>query len=182
MPQLTLVVVILLICIYVTALTVYYEKKPFLVLLLFIVSPYVVYKAFQYFQYKAFLPSAIEITLPISIGDETYFREGCGVAVFKLSESTMTKIEAKGIRFFDGVTQARGHSDNYYKYEAWKETPVPLEWTREGSWFMCSVISNDLVHQITEAAKQKKAYYTTKDEGQLILIPSLGFIVFSFYG
>ncbi len=47
---------------------------------------------------------------------------------------------------------------------------------------MCDAISDDLVHGITEAAKRPGAYYTYDPAGrQLLVIPSLRYVVYSYY-
>jgi hypothetical protein len=105
-----------------------------------------------------------------------------GLKLSKFRKETRETIKAKRLRFFDNATQARGHTnDYYYRYDTWKETPVPSAWINEGTWIRCSVVSDDLIRQITEAAKQKGAYYTTKSEGELIVFPDLGLVVFSYY-
>lgn len=179
---LILLSVVALFSIYIYALVKLFRKKLFIALIALAIIPFAAYEAFQYYWYSAVLPEKIEITYPVSIGDESGFREGCGVAVFKLSKNTTKNIEKGGLAFFSGATQARGHNDNYHKYEPWKETPVPVNWASEGSWFMCSVISNNLERKIIMAAQEKGAYYTTKPEGVLIVIPSLGYVVFSYNG
>ena len=99
----------------------------------------------------------------------------CGGAIWHIPSLSLAGIEAKGLHFFDGATQARGHPNHYYyKYDTWKETPVPSTWTSDGTWIMCSVVSSDLIRQITEAAKQKGAYYTTKPEGEPLVRGSQG--------
>ncbi len=160
-----------------------FKKKAYLVLVVAAFSPFFAYEAFQYSWYSKVLPAKIGITYPISISEESGFREGCGAAAFKVSDETLDAIKKDGLKFFAGATQGRGHSnEHYYKLDEWKETPVPASWTSEGSWILCSNLKNETHAKIVAAAKQRGAYYTTKHEGQLILIPSLGYVVFSFFG
>lgn len=160
-----------------------FKKKAYLFLVMAALSPFIAYKAFQYYWFSKVLPPQIGITYPISINDEGGFLEGCGTVAFKVSDETLEAIKRDGLRFFSGATQGRGHpNDPYYKYEDWKETPVPSSWTNEGSWMLCSGLSNETHAKIVAAAKQKGAYYTSKHEGQLILAPSLGYVVFTFFG
>ncbi|AVR98475.1 hypothetical protein [Pseudoduganella armeniaca] len=147
------------------------------------VFPIIANEAFQYIWYKKAIPEKIGITYPISTSDETGFREGCGTIVFKLSAETLAMIKKDGLKFFAGATQGRGHPDEpYYAYAEWQETPLPPDWTSEGSWMPCSELSHSEHAAIVSAAKAHGAYYTTKEEGQLVLIPSLGYIVYSFFG
>lgn len=165
-----------------------WRKERFVLLLVSAISPFLAYKAFQYYWYAQVLPAEIEIVYPVAAGEESGFREGCSVAVYKLSARSLDTIKKKGLAFFDGATQARGYSNpsnrdyHYYTYELWKETPIPAGWTSEGAWFMCSVIGSQLEREIIAAAKQGGAYYTVKQEAQLVVIPSLGYVVFSSYG
>lgn len=165
-----------------------WRKERFVLLLVSALSPFLAYKAFQYHWYAQVLPAEIEIAYPVAVGEESGFREGCSVAVYKLSADSLEAIQKKGLTFFDGATQARGYSNSadrnyhFYTYKPWKETPIPAGWTSEGSWFMCSVIGSQLEREIIAAAKQGGAYYTVKQEAQLLVIPSLGYVVFSSYG
>lgn len=165
-----------------------WRKERFVLLLVSALSPLLAYKASQYYWYAQVVPAEIELAYPVAAGEEWGYREGCSVAVYKLSASSLEAIQKKGLGFFDGVTQARGYSNpsdrdfHYYTYKPWKETPVPAEWTSEGSWFMCRAIGSQLEREIIAAAKQGGAYYTVKDEAELLVIPSLGYVVFSSYG
>lgn len=165
-----------------------YKNKKFIPLLLIILSPYAAYKTLLYSHYKAVLPSKIEVSYPVSIGEEGIFREGCSIAIFRLSDSTLQGIKTKGLDFFENALQARGHNagerdDYYYRYEAWRETPIPPNWTSEGSWFICSNLANQqLLSNIVDASKKLGAYYTTKQEGELVVVPSLKLVVFSSFG
>lgn len=173
---------------YVYILTSLGRRRKFIFFCVFAVSPFFAYKAFQFYWYAQVLPPEIEIAYPVAAGEESGFREGCSVAVYKLSSSSLRAIQKQGLRFFDRATQARGYAQpsdrnyHYYSYKPWKDSPIPEGWGGEGSLFMCSVISSSLEREITAAAKQGGAYYTTKDEAQLLVIPSLGYVVFSSYG
>lgn len=168
---------------YVVVLVGLFKKQAYLFLVMAALSPFIAYKAFQYYWFSQVLPPQIGISYPISINDEFGFLEGCGTAAFKVSDETLETIERDGLRFFSGAIQGRGYpNDPYYKYEDWKETPVPPSWTNEGSWMLCSGLGSETHAKIVAAAKQKGAYYTSKHEGQIILVPSLGYIVFTFFG
>lgn len=193
-----LIVAILVLIAFLVVLVKLFKKGYFKTIVVILLSPFLAYEIFQYYWYAAVLPSQIKVTYPVSIGDESGFREGCGVAVFKVSDETIEAIQNGGLKFFDGATQGRGYpkpkeplsfsdhrklSDYYYHtYENWKETPVPQSWVSEGSWFMCSVIRREVARKIVIAAQKSGSFYTTKPEGQLIVIPSLGYVVFSYYG
>ena len=193
-----LIIAILVLIAFLIAFVKLFKKGYYKSIVVIVLSPFLAYEIFQYYWYAEVLPSQIKITYPISIGDESGFREGCGVAVFKVSKETIESIKKNGLEFFDGATQGRGYpkpkeplsfadhrklSDYYsHTYENWKETPVPEGWVSEGSWFMCSVIRKDVAREIVKAAKLPGSFYTTKREGKLVVIPSLGYVVFSYYG
>ncbi len=160
-----------------------FKKGYFGTIFVIVLTPIVAYEVFQYHWFSQVIPKQLEITYPISIGEESGFREGCGAAVYKLSDKTIEKIQKNGLKFFEGARQGRGYQfDNYYTYEAWKVTPVPKGWVSEGSWIPCGTIRESVHREIILAAKRPGSFYTTKHEGKLVVIPSLGCVVFSFFG
>lgn len=159
------------------------KKRKFFLAVLIVAFPLLAYEAYQYHWYSKAIPEEIGITYPVSTYDESGGREGCGTIVFKLSDHTLELIKKDGLSFFDGVTAGRGHpGERYYQYAQWKQTPLPPSWTSEGSWMLCSGLSHSQHSKIVAAAKSEGAFYTTKHEGELVLIPSLGYIVYSFFG
>lgn len=159
------------------------KKQTYLLAVAIFLLPFAATEAFQYYWFAKAIPEKIGITYPVSIKDEGGFREGCGTVVFKVSDSTLEAIKKEGLNFFSGATQGRGHlSEPYYQYAEWKETPVPPSWISEGSWLLCTSLSDSELSKIVSAAKEHGAYFTKKDEGELVLIPSLGYVVFSFFG
>lgn len=179
-----LLLVVLALCApYLWAVYALFKKRLYLAAVLMLAFPLVAHETYQYLWYAKAIPEKIGITYPVSTYAETGLREGCGTIVFKLSDSTLAMIRKDGLAFFAGVTDGRGHpGDPYYRYAEWKRTPLPPSWTSEGSWMPCSGLSHSDHAKIVAAAKSEGAYYTTKDEGQLVLIPSLGYIVYSFFG
>jgi len=158
-------------------------KRKFIFLLVFLLIPFISYKTFQYYWFAKILPAQIEVTYPLSLGTESgLIREGCGVAVFKVSKTTLLEIQNGGLAFLNKATKSRGYSKPYYQFEQWQESPVPPNWVRQGAWFMCSEPSTILTEEIIKAAKESGSYYTTKPEGQLFIIPSLGYVVLSYNG
>ena len=106
----------------------------------------------------------------------------CGLAIFKISDSTLTKIDSYKLKFFDNATRARVfHKYGINHYLAWRETPVPNGLGGERVWFACG--GNKLVSDIVEAGKRTGSYYSTTVNGEAIFIvaPSLGVIAYSFW-
>ena len=180
---LIIAVVLLLGLAYLIFIIVLLVKRNFILALLFLFFPYFSFKAFQYYWFTEILPAPIEVSYPLSMGQESgIVMKGCGVAVFKLSESTLAEIEREGLDFLNRATISRGYNDPYYQFEQWSETPVPQDWVSEGAWFMCAVPNESLVKKIIKAAKESGSYYTKKREGELMVIPSLGYVVLSYNG
>ena len=80
------------------------------------------------------------------------------------------------------ATQARDIEGLQYRYSEWATTPVPPMWVREGSWMMCPDIGRRLHQRIVDAARKEGAFFATLPEGELVVIPELELIVFSFNG
>jgi hypothetical protein len=160
-----------------------FRKRLYFPLVAMLAFPFIAHETIQYYWYAKAIPGKFSITYAVSIYAEGGFSEGCGTIVFKLSDNTVETINKEGLKFFVGATEGRGHpGDRDYRYAEWKETPLPPSWTSEGSWMPCSGLSHSDHLKIVSAAKSGGPYYTTKDEGQLVVIPSLGYIVLSFFG
>lgn len=139
------------------------------------------------------LPEKIEVSGFVLSKEEFDFREGCGIRVFKLSKNTLAQINQQGLTFFKNATKARGYDpdkhryDNYYSYEQWQETPVQESKENKNFWSGLSCadrlnLDKSLSEKITLAASTKGSYYTGHYEGQLVVIPRLGIVVFSYSG
>lgn len=159
-------------------------KNSLKIIVSIIITIYVAWSAFEYDWYSGFIPSKIGITYAIHIGGESHFREGCGAAIFRLTNVTADAIDRKGIIFFNDAIYSRKSKDPNDTYKSWKETPVPSTWTSEGTWpgLGCSGASSSLLSKIVLAASRKGSYYATKHEAEILVIPSLKLVVFSYYG
>ena len=141
--------------------------------------------------FKNLIPSEIEIGDTVLVDGESGGLEGCGVAIFQLGSSTLVSLRANGIHALDGANRSREKrflSDEYKEYSSWKETPY-LEtgdgMTLADRWlggFVCANIDSDLSKRIHRALRSNKSYYATTHEAGLIVIPSLGLAVYSYYG
>jgi hypothetical protein len=154
------------------------DRRANFAALAFFLLPFIAHEAYQYHSFSKVIPDQIGITYPVS----TSTKLGCATIVFKVSEDTLAAIKHDGLKFFNMATSGRGYpGDRYYQYANWKETPLPPSWTSEGSWMGCSGLSYSENSKIVAAAKLRGAYYTTKDEGELVLIPSIGYVIFTFF-
>ena len=142
---------------------------------------------------KGLLPEKIEVSGSVLIKEEFLITEGCGIKVFDLSKNTLYQINQQGLSFFKNATKARGYDLNkhrhnhYYSYEQWQETPVQESKENKNFWWglRCAKglnLDKSLSEKITLAASTKGSYYTGHYEGQLVVIPSLGIVVFSYMG
>lgn len=149
-----------------------------------IITVYVAWSAFEYHWYSGIIPAKIGITYAIHFGGETGLREGCGAAIFRLSNATADAIDREGLDFFNDVIYSRKSKERRYTYSSWKETPVPDSWTSEVSWpgLGCSGASHSLLSKILEAASKKGSYYSSKDEGEILVIPNRKLLVFTYFG
>jgi hypothetical protein len=159
-------------------------KKFVKTIILILITLHVAWSVYEYFWYSSLIPAKIGIAYPINISGQSDLREGCGTAIFGITNATADAISRQGIDFFSDAIYSRRSKDLYYTYRAWKETPVPKTWTSEGAWpgLGCSSVSRSLLRQILLAASKKGSYYSTKDEAWIIVIPSLKLVVFSYFG
>ncbi|MCC5604069.1 hypothetical protein [Nostoc favosum] len=159
-------------------------KKIVKIIASIIITVYVAWSVFNYYWYSDFIPAKIGITYAIHIGGVSDIREGCGAAIFRLSDATADAISRKGLDFFKDAIYSRKSKARRYTYSSWKETPVPNSWTSEGTWpgLGCSGASHSLLSQILLAASQKGSYYSSKDEAEIVVIPSFKLVVFSYFG
>ncbi|MBD2242229.1 hypothetical protein [Nostoc sp. FACHB-888] len=160
-------------------------KKIVKIITSIIITVYVVCSVFNYYWYSGFIPAKIEITYAIHIGGVSgIIREGCGAAIFRLSDATADAISRKGLDFFNDALYSRKSKERRYTYSSWKETPVPNSWTSEGTWpgLGCSGASRSLLSQILLPASKKGSYYSSKDEAWIVVIPSFKLVVFSYFG
>lgn len=131
----------------------------------------------------AALPAAIEPAGVLLISGESGLREGCGVAVFRMAPALRQRLAAQGLAALDGARQARGYSDEaYYRYAAWRPTPVSESDSQVAQGLSCADADQALTQRINRAQGSPGAFYSTKDEGLLLVIPAEGLIVFGYFG
>ena len=159
-------------------------KKFVKIIILIFITIHVVWSIYEYFWYSSLIPAKIGITYAVNISGQSGLREGCGAAIFGITNATTDAISRQGINFFNDAIYSRRSKDFRYTYKPWKETPVPKTWTSEGTWpgLGCSSVSGSLLRQILLAAAKKGSYYSTKDEAWIVVIPSLKLVVFSYFG
>jgi hypothetical protein len=129
------------------------------------------------------LPSDLGVTWAINISTDSSLMGGCGAAIFKLSSGTKDRIEKAGVDFFKNSLQARKSQESLYRYEEWKETPLPDSWTSEGMWLglSCSEANKELISTIISAAKMKGSYYSIKTDGLILVVPNKDLVVYTYF-
>jgi hypothetical protein len=134
--------------------------------------------------YVGMVPVDLEIIDTVAVHEDftPYSTEGCGVAVFRMSHALKARLASQGITALKNSTQARDNEGPQYRYSQWATTPVPPTWVREGSWMMCPDIGRRLHQRIVDAARKDGSFFATLPEGELVVIPELELIVFSFNG
>lgn len=159
------------------------RKHRFAACITLALLPFMAYYSMQCYWYSQAIPAKIELAYPVSLYEEGGFREGCGTVVFKITDHTQKSLQREGISFLGNATEARGHAgDAYYHYAAWQPTPAPASWSNDGGWLLCHGLDDETQRKISLALQSPGAYYTEKQEGTLLVIPSLGYVVFSFFG
>jgi len=144
------------------------------------------------FHYRGLLPEKIGVSRHVLIDDVFMVREGCGVAIFELSENTLNQIKEQGLSFFEGATRARSYNpdkDRYNglkSYEEWRETPMLFENSPNHKfWIGLSCASNldeSLREAILSAISVQGSYYTGHYEAGLVVIPKMRLVILSYEG
>jgi hypothetical protein len=136
---------------------------------------------------RNFIPKKIEVSFFGLIKEHLF----CGAKVFKISNNTLKQINQQGLSFFKDATRTREYDsdgEHYYSnyhYEAWQETPLQESTKNRYFWggFDCAKdmgLDKELSEKIAVAANNKGSYYTGHYEGQLLVIPSLGIVVYAY--
>lgn len=89
-----------------------YSLQTLLALLLVL---YLLFKGFEREHFRQALPAQIEPAGLILIDGMSGFREGCGVAVWRLSEATAAGLRQQGLGYLQSARQARGYAEPYYR-------------------------------------------------------------------
>lgn len=144
---------------------------------------YMMFKLYERSHFIDVLPAAVEPAGVVLVGGESGFREGCGVAVFRLSGATRNTLKSSGLAALGEANQARGYADDYHRYEPWQSTPVLVGEISEG-WppLSCANADEELESRILLAMQSSGAFYTRKDEALLLVLPAEGLIVFGYFG
>ena len=144
---------------------------------------YLVFKLVEREQMIQMLPAGIEPSGTKLIAGEFGFREGCGAAIFGLSDVTRRRLQREGLGFLETTRQSRGHRDDYYAFGRWRSTPLVSSVTSEGGWRALWCAGNGpLIRRVNLAVQSSGGFYSEKPEGILVVLPDEGLIVFGYDG
>lgn len=139
--------------------------------------------------YNSYIPASFEIDKTVYVGDRVGgFIEGCGVAVFKLSEKTAASISEGRIHFLNDNSITR--DGKHERYMRWRETPFV---SNQGEYPVFSGVVNEdaggntcvnlpasLKEKISSAISSPGAFYSGFNKNtELLVIPTLRLAVFS---
>lgn len=144
---------------------------------------YLLFKGVEREHFRQALPAQIEPAGLILIDGMSDFREGCGVAVWRLSEATAASLQQHGFGYLQSAQQARGYAESYYRYGPWQATPLADAQSMDG-WLPlgCADAPEALQEQILRGAQGMQGYYSEKREGVLLVLPRERLIVFAYNG
>lgn len=165
-------------------------------LLIFVIFAIIVYKLIGYLyflvlsmHYSSYIPTSLEIDKTVFAGDQIGgFIEGCGVAVFKLSENTSENISVGGVEFLNKNSAISDSSP--VKYKKWQETPFVFERNEypifrhlaneDAGGNTCVDVPTPLKEKILSAIEIPGGFYSrAKEHNELIVIPSIRLAIFS---
>ena len=137
--------------------------------------------------YEGFLPESIEVESTIFVDAAGGFTEGCGVAIYKIKSDALFQIRKHGMTALKEARRARQHNDR--SYDEWQLTPYiePSDSSLRNPWLSgmnegCSDMPADVNRSIDHALATPGSFYATSHESGVIIIPSLGWIIFSHFG
>jgi len=170
--------------------------KTLAIFFVFAISIVVAYRVYERRFYESLIPEPIEVSGTFVIDGETHLREGCGIASFWISETTLNAIRQRGLRFFDGATKAwwltliRRQDKREIFYPTWRATPgSPVSNALWPEGAACSDgLSRDWKQRINKAARSPGSYYTYTDKFKgssnlkLLISPDLKMIILIYIG
>ena len=108
------------------------------------------------------------------------FREGCGYAIFRLSDKDLARLRSHGLTYLETARLGRDGKP-YHQYKPWSATPAPRD---EHLFRGVSCINEppELLNQAQSATYKEGAFFTTGDEQDLVVVPALGILIYSFNG
>ncbi len=130
--------------------------------------------------YRQAIPPQFELVEALHHDEIVGFREGCGYAIFRLSEDNLVRIRRQGLAYFDTAQLGRDGKP-YHQYQPWQATPTnEHEQLFRGQ--SCAGEASELLEQAQRAAGREGAFFTTGHEQDLVVVPALGLLIYSYNG
>ncbi|WP_298211687.1 hypothetical protein [Acidovorax sp.] len=149
-------------------------------LLVLILLPMRACSRWQVELYRQAIPPQFELTEVVHHDEVSGFREGCGFAVFRLSEENLARIRSRGLAYFETAHLGRD-GDPYHQYQPWKATPT-AEHDHLFRGQDCAGSPPELLNQAQRAISKEGAFFTTGHEQDLVVVPALGVLIYSYDG
>lgn len=130
--------------------------------------------------YRQAIPPQFEPLKILHHDEVSGFREGCGFAIFRLSDKDLASLRSEGLTYLETARLGRD-SDPYHQYAPWSATPAPRD---EHLFRGVSCINEppELLNQAQRAAYKEGAFFTTGHEQDLVVVPALGILIYSYNG
>lgn len=130
--------------------------------------------------YRQAIPPQFESLEVLHHDEVSGFREGCGYAIFRLSDKDLARLRSHGLTYLETARLGRD-GKQYNQYKPWSATPAPRD---EHLFRGVSCINEppELLNQAQSAAYKEGAFFTTGDEKDLVVVPALGILIYSFNG
>jgi hypothetical protein len=138
--------------------------------------------------YRGLIPAEVEVGDALLIDGESGFREGCGVAIFRLTPQMRERIKALGLVALDGPLDQRSHVHSPRASRAWAETPYVETgdgMTLEDTWqvgLSCADKKPELVRRITTALRQPGSFVKKLHEAAVVVVPASGIVALVYFG
>lgn len=149
-------------------------------LLLLILLPMKACSHMQVELYRKAIPPQFELLEVVHHDEVEGFREGCGFAIFRLSDDNLVRIRSQGLAYFEKAQLGRDGTP-YHQYQPWRATPAAgdEDLFRGQS---CAGDPPELLEQAQRAAGREGAFFTTGPEQDLVVVPALGVLIYSYNG
>ena len=158
------------------------KYKSSIIAFIIIISPYLYFKHTQEMKWKTILPVELETNGSVLIHESFDFREGCSVGIFKLSDSTLKSINSNGFKFFKHATKPRNPETKNHEYENWSIIDS-IHMVRKYNNYTVDLINcereldKDTINELYAASVG--GYVTYYRGASLVVLPSLGYVVYS---
>jgi hypothetical protein len=149
------------------------------------------YLSFQHWEsnwYRGLIPSEVDVSDALLIDGESGFREGCGVAIFKLTPQMRERLKVQGLAAFEGPLDPQANVHHPSDMHPWAKTPYVETgdgMTLEDTWqagLSCADKKPDLLRSIKIALRQPGSFVKKLHEAAVIVVPVSGIAALVYFG